>query len=526
MPFAASPLSKIQHIVVLMLENRSFDNLLGWLYDPANDAPYNVVPPDFDGLYGKHLSNRAPDGRVIPAGKTDDPRCPQPNPGEPYEDVYSQVYDQPLLPIEQIPPDPPTPPTMQGFIRNYAEQKDKPADPATIMNSVTPKIVPVLSALAHNYALCDRWFASIPTQTFCNRSFVHAGTSSGYVNNGGGGPVFVNDTTTIYDLLEQAGKSWKVYCAAWLLESFTLLTQKHMWKYALTDHFAHLSDFLAAAATKGGLPGYSFIEPVYFDSVVWGPHNDMHPECNPWKFFGASNLHRGEALLYKIYEAIRKSPDWDSTLLIIIFDEHGGCYDHVSPPTSQDCSVAVLPDRVIPQGEKGYSGFKFDRLGPRVPAIVVSAYTPPQTRLHDVFEHTSVLSTVVNCFGLPKGRLGNRQAVARDLSGALTAANPRTDLPALQKPHFSVLEDAKSELHLLAHSRLLDAKQKPVSDLQKHALRAAACFTQDRDLHDKIEKLEHELAADLLLIEHEAKFIKQKASHLESWARGIFHPED
>src|SRR2546430_7433617 len=95
-------------------------------------------------------------------------------------------------------------PPMRGFIRNSADQTHKPADPATIMNSLTPRTVPVLSALAHNYALCDHWFASIPTQTFCNRSFVHAGTSSGYVNNGGAGPVFVNDTTTIYDLLEEA----------------------------------------------------------------------------------------------------------------------------------------------------------------------------------------------------------------------------------------------------------------------------------------------------------------------------------
>ena len=102
---AANSLSKIEHIVVLMLENRSFDNLFGWLYDPANDAPYNVVPPDFEGLYGKNCSNRAPDGRVIPAGKTDDPRSPQPNPGEPYEDVYSQMYDVPLQSdITKIPP--------------------------------------------------------------------------------------------------------------------------------------------------------------------------------------------------------------------------------------------------------------------------------------------------------------------------------------------------------------------------------------------------------------------------------------
>src|ERR1700685_3183936 len=179
-------LSKIEHIVVLMLENRSFDNLLGWLYDTANDAPFNVVPRDFEAVYGKNLSTPAPDGRIVSAGKTEDPRSPQPNPGEPFEDVYSQVYNVPRPEFKNCPGNAPGPATMQGFIRNYAAQKDATADPATIMQSLTPKTLPVLSSLAHNYALCDHWFAFVPTQTFCNRSFVHAGPSSGHVQNGGG----------------------------------------------------------------------------------------------------------------------------------------------------------------------------------------------------------------------------------------------------------------------------------------------------------------------------------------------------
>jgi phospholipase C len=144
----------------------------------------------------------------VPAGKSHDARGPQPNPGEPFEDVYSQVYHVPKIDFKDIPSDSSPAPNMQGFIRNYTAQKDKPADPAKIMESLTPKRLPVLSSLAHHYAICDRWFASIPTQTFCNRSFVHAGTSSGYVNNGGAGPCFVNDSPTIFDLLEEAGKTW------------------------------------------------------------------------------------------------------------------------------------------------------------------------------------------------------------------------------------------------------------------------------------------------------------------------------
>jgi phospholipase C len=498
---------RIEHIVVLMLENRSFDNLLGWLYDPQNTPPFNVVPRDFDGLSAKSLSNPDPNGRNIAVGKTLDPRSPQPNPGEPFEHVYSQVYNVPLVDLRNVPPTPPHQPNMQGFIRNYAIQKNAPADPAKIMESMTPKTAPVLSALAHHYAVCDRWFASIPSQTFCNRSFIHAGTSSGYVNNSGGALCFVNDSTTIFDLLEMAGKTWTIFCGSWLLESFTLLTQKHLWKYALGEHFAHLRDFTTAASQKGGLPAYSFLEPIYFDSIVWGPENDMHPECNPYEFYGPSNLERGEALIAKVYDVIRNSPDWESTLLIILFDEHGGCYDHVPPPSAPECEVAIAPDRIISASEPGGSGFKFDRLGPRVPAIIISAYTKPQTRLHCVFEHTSVLSTVVNCFDLPNNRLGKRQAEAPDLKDALNSPRPRKDRPPIPNSQFSFVEDAEAALHSLVHTKLLRFKRRPISDLRRNALHGMAVFTQAGDLISRVEGIENELEANLLLVEHEAKLV-------------------
>jgi len=504
-------LEKIEHIVVLMLENRSFDNLLGWLYDPANDAPFNVVPGDFEGLYGKNLSNLAPDGSVTAAGRTEDARSPQPNPGEPFEDVYSQIYDVPRVDLKDVPPDPAQPPNMRGFIRNYAVQKDKPADPRTIMKSLTPRTVPVLSSLAHHYALCDHWFASIPTQTFCNRSFVHAGTSSGYVNNAGAGFCFVNETPTVFDLLEQGNKNWTVFCGGWLLQSFTLLTQKSMWKYALTSHFAHFKEFLIAAAKAGGLPDYSFIEPIYFDSIVWGPENDMHPECNPYEFFGPSNLHQGEALIWKIYDAIRNGPDWEKTLLIILFDEHGGCYDHVPPPSSKNCDVAINPgSKIIARDQPGGAGFQFDRLGPRVPAIIISAYTAPQTRLHDIFEHTSILSTVLKCFVLPVGKLGNRQPKALDLSAALQLNAARQDYPDIARPHRSLLEEMGAEWHSIVHSKFLSSRTNSITELERVALHGAALFTGAHDLHDRINNMENDLEADLLRAEQEAKLLKYK----------------
>lgn len=507
-------LGKIEHIVVLMLENRSFDNVFGWLYDPGNAAPYDKVPDNFEGLYGKTLSNRGADGKEVFVGKTEDPRSPFPNPGEPFEDVYSQVYDEERPEFANVPPKPPHAANMRGFIRNYLLQKDvKALDSGKIMLALTPKSLPVLSALAHNYAICDHWFSSIPTQTFCNRSFVHAGTSSGYVNNGGGGHCFVNETATIFDVLEEAGKSWRIYLGGWLLESFTLLTQKSLWKYAMTEKFAHLKEFLGAAR-DGKLPNYSFIEPIYFDSLYWGAHNDMHPECNPWEFYGPSNVHKGETLIWEIYDAIRNGAGWEKTLLIVLFDEHGGCYDHVAPPSSEECEFAIAPDdKIIAKEEKGGAGFRFDRLGPRVPAIVVSAYTPAETRLNGNFDHTSVLSTIVKRFALPEGKLGERQKKAPDVGAALSLKIARTDRPVIQKPAPVPLgEEIKAEAHAIAHKLLSLAKEKPLGDLRRTALHGMAQFRGAAELHERIAKMESELEADLLLIEHEAKI----AAHLKS----------
>lgn len=116
-------LSNIEHVVVLMLENRSFDNILGWLYDPTNQPPFNKKPPaNFEGVSGKNLSNPGPNGTVN-VGRGNVLTDPNPDPGEPYEDVYSQLYNvSPTPALGQVPPNPPQPPGMLGFLNNYASQ--------------------------------------------------------------------------------------------------------------------------------------------------------------------------------------------------------------------------------------------------------------------------------------------------------------------------------------------------------------------------------------------------------------------
>src|SRR5436305_2180007 len=351
-------LNKIEHIVVLMMENRSFDNVLGWLYDPGNQPPFNEVPrgQSFEGLSGKDLSNPRPDGELVPVGKGTDMTDPFPDPNEPYDQVFAQMYNQnpPPTPI----PNMTTSPDMQGFVINYAEAINKASreavggadavDPGIIMNCFAPDSLPVINGLANAYAVCDHWFSSVPTQTFANRSFVHAATSSGYVYNfWKTGPhfwdvgVLINDTQTIYNRLHDAGVSWRIYHGGPFLLCNALLIEEKLREFIiLGQHFSAMENFFEDVQRPGGLPAYTFIEPNMMCSKKYGPENDMHPAYAILNTGTPTNVLYGEELIYKIYDALRNSPDWNSTLFVITFDEHGGCYDHVPTPPPP----AIPPD--------------------------------------------------------------------------------------------------------------------------------------------------------------------------------------
>ena len=512
---ADNALSKIKHVVVLMMENRSFDNMLGWLYDPQNPPPYNQKPSSpFEGVWGKNLSNPSVQGLQVPVGKGTDPTAPDPDPGEPYEDVYAQIFGQKdVLSLGQVPSAPTLPPNMQGFLYNYSLKcQNTQVNPNIIMDCFTSATVPVSWSLALNYGVCDHWYASIPTQTLCNRSYLHAGTSSGYVDNGGGdGLLFVNDTPTIFNVMEDAGHTWNIFCCSWVVTSLALLTQRRLWDDALSKHFCHIHDFCNLAAKPGGLPEYSFIEPIYIDSLLWGAENDMHPESHPLQFYGPSNVEQGEKLLYTVYDAVRNSPDWESTLLLILFDEHGGCYDHVVPPTAANCKFAISPDGVVvPPSHMGGSGFNFDRLGVRVPAIVVSAYTQANTVDSTVYDHTSALSTIVNSLNLPTGKLGKRQMAAPDISASLNLTDPRKDFPAIPQPAGW---DPSFESRLLNSTQaLLHAGGKPLSDLQRRILIGAARQgSVPAGMMEAFTPLKTSLDADAYLMKREAEWLAKKA---------------
>lgn len=445
-PLAPRSEPGFDHVVVLMFENRSFDNILGWLYSAdEKDAA------GFDGLAQGSYSNVGPAGETIEAhpylGGTDEVmRHPQPDPGEHYPHVNTQVFNivdpetnadlsanelrAPYnAPVKDSVPD------MSGFVRdyviNYKELKGG-ADPTfdeyrVAMGGFSPEMLPVFSAIARGFAIYDRWYAGVPSQTFPNRSFFHASTSHGFVTNkdGGGYDKWIDAPAapTIFNRLEEAGLSWRVYYDEQQLVSFTGMLHAAVLEPYWKSNFRSMAQFHDDVA-NGTLPAYAFIEP----RMVFN-HNDMHPpfgtlregEYEGEKVYNSalSDVRAGEALLHSVYSSLReaKSPSGSNamnTAFLVTFDEHGGTYDHVPPPS------AVPPTPEAPSGEMG---FAFDRLGCRVPAILVSAYTGPGTVIHDEMHHGSLIATLNRLHGLAP--LTRRDATADNVFNGITVTTPR-----------------------------------------------------------------------------------------------------
>jgi phospholipase C len=421
-------LSQIDHVVVLMLENRSFDCMLGQLYPKS---------PEFDGL-ALTESNTAPDGTVVtvwnvPGTDQKSMTIPDPDPGELFTDMNTQLFGGIAAPS---PPDA----TMSGFIASYMAQKDQPAasyDVKAIMHYFRPEQVPVLSQLARQFAVCDRWHAAAPCQTWPNRFFAHTATANGYENNDP--PNFPYEMPTIFNRFPSASQ-WKIY-----FHDFPQsLTLTRLWPHL--DRFRLFDEFLSDAKA-GTLPSYCFIEPRYFAEVL--PPNDQHPP---------HLVTFGEQLMARIYNALRAGPGWTKTLLVITYDEHGGLYDHVPPPRAQS-----------PEPPRAAAKFAFDRYGVRVPAVIVSPYIPQGTVMRPPgavpFDHTSIIATVRNRFGLGPP-LTQRDRFAPDLDAVLSLAGPTNLGP----------EQVEALAHLPNPADLAGAQSAPPNDLQMALLQLAAHF--------------------------------------------------
>ncbi len=279
----------LDHVVLVLFENRSFDNVLGHLYGPEDGKT-------FEGVIGKNLSNPIPiwaehgaDRKAVPYTVATDMDSPNPDSGEEYFHTNTQLFnivdDQNRFKIGEAASEPwnaPAPgasPTMDGFVTDYistftGEIGRQPTydEYAHIMTGYTPEQLPVLNGLAQDFGVFDHWFSEVPSQTFMNRSFWTAATSSGAVVNSPLRKWFTkNDAETIFERLEAHGKTWKVYVMEPMPLSFTGLIHFPRLKDRLATHFVPFAEFQRDAAA-GTLPNFSLIEP----NMMAG-HGDYHP---------------------------------------------------------------------------------------------------------------------------------------------------------------------------------------------------------------------------------------------------------
>jgi len=393
---ASSTVDPIKHVVVLMMENRSFDQMLG-------DA--TRIYPELEGIpqKGAKYSNvSSKTGKKFVQAPNSDGRFIQPDPDHELDHVKIQLGTAAK--------------PMSGFVDSFLSVKGaSEANAQQVMDyfpmgaSSANDSLPALHALARNFVVCDHWFSSMPGPTWPNRFFMHSGTCLGHVlmpSREHPENLHVYDQDTIYDRLGRAKKNWRIYHDG-IPQSVVLENLLHKLP---TDHYQSMDKFYKdAKGSAEKFPEYVFIEPRYFSPN----ENDQHPP---------SDIAAGDQLIARVYNAIRSNKSlWESTLLVVVYDEHGGFYDHVTPPPT------VAPDTKTKE-------YAFNQLGVRVPAILVSPWLDPSV-CKTVFDHTSILRYLCDKYGMPA--LGNRTSPA---AGALqansfadllkTRKTPRTDTPA------------------------------------------------------------------------------------------------
>ena len=373
-------LDKLKHIVVLMMENRSFDHMLGGL---------KKRNPKINGLNGDESNPDVSGNRVKVAPDATFQGQLDHDPDHHFLGVDLQIFGG-------APQGPGRLPNMEGFIRSYATQGAGGHSSHAIMHYFPvegPTRLTVLQTLATEFAVFNGWFASIPGPTICNRAFAHYGTSFGNVDMN----LFLmpaakkNKIPSIYERLASNGHTGRLYYfdqSSSTMEIANLLTDQSL--FGTFDQFLH-------DCRSGTLPEYSFVEPNYTDHPGPGGGqllaNDQHPD---------HHVLAGDKFIATVFNQIRIIPElWESTALLVVYDEHGGLYDHVPPPS---CTADGFTASAAATGTGGE--FKFDRLGVRVPAILISPYIARGTVVPGtedavngrVFEHASIPATVSRHF--------------------------------------------------------------------------------------------------------------------------------
>src|ERR1700674_124673 len=420
----------IQHLVVLMMENRSFDHMLGYMKSPG----YAI-----DGLNGTETNRDSTGEPVRVNNQAQYSGDLSTDPSHDFQDVMEQMFGTQT-------PQPGQQPTMSGFVQNYERFTHNRERSAVIMNCFNPARLPLLIVLAQQYAVCDRWFSSVPGPTLPNRSYAHAGTSRGRLDLS---PDFLGGFHTVYEILLKNNVTSAIFYNDWTAAlSFEGLLLHNQARY-----FAEYAEF-GALCHSNRLPSYCFIEPRYNpqSNGSFLPANDQHPD---------HDIAAGEMFVRTVYQDLRSNDQvWKSSILVILYDEHGGLYDHVPPPT------CVSPDGINCPAP----AFDFTQLGPRVPAIIVSPYVQAGTIDHtNVYDHTSLIATAMRLFvgkAWPSDVLGKRAQAANTFDRLLDL----TMQPRMEQPNFANPPAQPAVIPAIAAA----AAAAPLSSLQQQAVDHAA----------------------------------------------------
>jgi phospholipase C len=369
---------QIKHIVVLMMENHSYDNHLGMLRRAGADG-FTL------GNDGKPVeTNPYADGRTQHAFRMPTTCQTIGHPSQSWDACHIQRANGRL----------------DGFVIS--------ASGPVAMGYWQRDDLPFYYSLASVFPIADRYFCSLLGPTFPNRRYLMAATSMGMINDTVPSPTAYPQNGTIFDRLHDVGVPWKDYFSVTSIASQLALFPPLLVKYA--GNLRPVNEFYEDAHA-GTLPGLSLVEPNY------GLYSEESPQ----------NIALGERFAAKVINAVMSGPAWESTLLIWCYDEHGGYYDHVDPPQ------AIPPDDIPPSvnGGNAYSGFS--RYGFRVPCAVISPWSRPNYVSHNVFDHTSICALVEAKWNL--AAMTRRDANAQNMLDMLDLSQPHfKQPPQLAKP--------------------------------------------------------------------------------------------
>jgi phospholipase C len=443
----------IKHVVVLMMENHSFDQMLGCMQQ---------IYPKLEGIDEKNLRSNPdyPDGKNPILQNATKLMASSLDPFHEHINVMRQIEAD-----------------CGGFIADFVQCYRNCGDARQeVMSYYQLGSLPVIHQLAQNFMVCDHWFSSLPGPTWPNRFFVHTGTSKGHVKMPSGLYIeneYFYDQNTIYDELSDKKISWSIYHHGM---PHTLLLAR-LWDKP--EHFHRMGNFFKdAAGAEGNFPEYAFIEPSYGGT----DENDQHPP---------TDLRKGEYLIAQVYNALRGNEAlWKTTLFVLLYDEHGGFYDHVFPP------------KAIPPDDRT-SEYAFDRYGLRVPAILISPWV--QKGLNSsVYDHTSLLKYLIAKWSLRPDTLGARVANADTFTSELQTMNaPRTDAPAaFDASLFTAIENVlpkttnEHQNALMTFAHFLEQKMSHVEEL------AAVGYRSLKSLGGPLDQLSVAKDRFLLFLHH------------------------